>query len=229
MKYFLVVVMLISAHVTKADIYTCKNEKGNVTFQDSPCYGAQPLTERIISKRTISLPTTTEEEVGKINSQFTRKRIVIEGDSKYKAQVSTCLNLIKENSKEDHEFIIKHIGIIKQNPKSGMEAWKSPPVFLLSNRTAFHSVAWCASAIAHDAYHSYLFKANKVEGEKYPPYETWGGFSAEIKCNKYQISVMRKIGGSEYDIKYLQDQDGTHGDTNKDGKIDASDRDGVNW
>jgi hypothetical protein len=229
MKYFLVLVMLISAHVAKADIYTCKNEKGNVSFQDSPCSGIKPSGKEISSKKSISASSTGAEEIDKINSQFSRNRIAIEGDSKYTAQVSACLNLIKENSKEDYKFIIKHIGIIKQNPKSGMEAWKSPPVFLLSNRTAFHSVTWCASAIAHDAYHSYLFKVNKVEGEKYPPYETWGGFSAERKCNKYQISVMRKIGGSEYDIKYLQDQEGTHGDTNKDGKIDASDRNGVDW
>ncbi|MBL4796126.1 MAG: DUF4124 domain-containing protein [Oleispira sp.] len=228
MKYFLVVVMLMSAHVTKADIYKCKNEKGAVTFQDSPCSGMKS-SEAAIPTKSISYPATSAAEIDNINSQFSRKRIAIEGDAKYETQISACLNLIKENSKEDYNFVVKHIGIIKQNPKSGMQAWKTPPVFLFSNKSAFHSLTWCAGGIAHDAYHSYLFKANKVEGEKYPPYETWAGFSAERKCNKYQISVMRKIGGSESDITYLINQDGTHGDTNKDGKIDASDREGVDW
>jgi len=228
MKYFLVVVMLMNAHFVTADIYKCKNEKGSITFQDSPCSGMKS-SEAAIPTKSISHPATSAAEIDNINSQFSRNRIAIEGDQKYKAHLSKCLNLIKNRSKEDYDFVVKHIGIIKQNPRSGMQAWKSPPIFLLSNKSAFHSLTWCASAIAHDAYHSYLYQENKPAGGGHPPYETWGGFSAERKCNKYQISVMRKIGGSESDITYLINQDGTHGDTNKDGKIDASDRAGIDW
>lgn len=227
-RVLLVFLVVISAHIAKADIYKCINKKGVATFQDSQCSGVKS-SEAVKSTKTISYSSTNATEFDKINSRFTRKYIVIEGDSEYKAHVSKCLNLIKYNSKKDYDFVVKYIGIIKQNPKSGMEAWKSPPVFLLSNWSAFHSLTWCASVIAHDAYHSYLFKANKVEGEKFPPQESWAGFNAERQCNEYQIAVMRKIGSSESDIEYVENQDGTHGDTNKDGKIDASDREGVDW
>lgn len=233
MKYLLIGLMLISANVTRADIFKCENNKGNITYQDSPCDGSKPLAKATISKEDLLTPaggtSKIDAAITKINAQFTRKKIAIEGDSKYKNQITKCLNLIRNHSKEDYSFVVKHIGIIKQHPKSGMFAWKSPPVFQMSNKSAFHSLTWCAGGIAHDAYHSYLFRENKVEGEKYPPYETWGGFSAEKKCIQYQISVMRKIGGSESDIKYLEAQDGTHGDTNKDGKLDHRDREGITW
>lgn len=229
MKYFLVVALLIIAHAAKGDIYKCKNDKGGIAFQDTPCFGLKPLKKPVLSRKTSLDFLENTAGIDEINSKFKRKHIAIDGDKKYKSHVSKCLNLIKSRSIEDYDFIVKYIGIIKQNPKSGMQAWKSPPIFLLSDKSAFHSLTWCASAIAHDAYHSYLYQQNKPVGGGHPPYESWGGFSAERKCNQYQISVMRKIGSSESDIKYLEGQDGTHGDTNKDGKLDKTDHEGVDW
>jgi hypothetical protein len=155
--------------------------------------------------------------------------ITIEGNSKYKIQVKKCLQLLSLKAKSEYKLIKKHIGVIRQSNKSGMKAWEQPPRYLMSDQTAFYSVTWCASTIAHDAYHSYLYQKYIPSNGGKPPYEKWGGFKAEKEAIKYQEKVMKKIGSSNHEIKYLKTLDGTHGDSNKDGKLDSEDYKQRSW
>ena len=149
--------------------------------------------------------------------------IEIEGSSKYRGQVEACLDLLSKKAQREYQFIKDHIGIISQNGKSGMRAWENPPRYQMSDTTAFYSISWCAGTIAHDAYHSFLYKKySPINGGK-PPYEKWAGTSAEKKSIKFQLSVMRKIGASNHEISYLKSLDGTHGDVNGDGKLNNED------
>ncbi|WP_049630670.1 hypothetical protein [Cellvibrio sp. pealriver] len=161
--------------------------------------------------------------------------IEIEGTPKYKKQVEACLGLLERKASAEYEFIRSHIGIIAQNKRSGMRAWEVPPRYQMSDTTAFYSVTWCAGTIAHDAYHSYLYKKhaaingeNNGNGEK-PAYELWGGKSAEKEAIEFQLKVMKKIGASAHEINYLTSLDGTHGDANSDGKLDGEDYKQRNW
>jgi hypothetical protein len=147
----------------------------------------------------------------------------IEGSVKYKKQVTNCLDLLARKAPKELAFVKNHIGKISQNEKSGMRAWEDPPLFQMSDTIAFHSLTWCSGSIAHDAYHSYLYMKHSPEGGGTPPYEKWAGFTAEKQSIDFQISVMKKIGASDNEVKYLESLDGKHGDVNRDGKLDSED------
>lgn len=155
--------------------------------------------------------------------------ISIEGDARYEAQLTQCLDLLAKKANDDYQFITDYIGVIAQGNRSGMRAWENPPRYEMSDKTAFYSVTWCAGTIAHDAYHSYLFHKHKPANGGKTPYEKWGGFAAEREAIDFQIKVMKKIGASAHELNYLGTLDGTHGDTNKDGKLNSKDYEQRNW
>ncbi len=155
--------------------------------------------------------------------------LTVQGNRGYQKQVQQCLDVLKSKAPNDYDFITQYIGIIKQNSRSGMRAWLSPPQFDMSDVTAFYSVTWCAGSIAHDAYHSYLYQKHKPVSGGHPAYDKWAGFEAERQAIAYQIKVMEKIGAASHEITHLKSQDGTHGDVNKDGKITAEDYQNRTW
>lgn len=155
--------------------------------------------------------------------------ITVKGTSEYKSQVNECLNLLSSKTESDYMFIKKYIGIIQQSNKSGMKAWENPPRYFMSDKTAFYSLTWCASTIAHDSYHSYLYQKNKSKYGGRPQYKKWGGFEAEKEAIKYQEKIMRIIGSSDHEINYIKTLDVTHGDTNNDGKLDSTDYKQRTW
>jgi len=149
--------------------------------------------------------------------------IEVEGSLKYKGQVEGCLDLLSKKAKSEYKLVKDHIGVISQNGKSGMRAWENPPRYQMSDTTAFYSLSWCAGTIAHDAYHSFLYKKySPIDGGK-PPYDKWAGTSAEKKSIDFQLSVMKKIGASNHEISYLKSLDGMHGDVNGDGRLNNED------
>lgn len=155
--------------------------------------------------------------------------ILLEGDDKFVSQVRSCLDLLKNKSKKEYKLITKHIGVIVQHEKSGMLAWATPPRFQLSEKTAFYSLTWCAGAIAHDAYHSFLYQKHLPRNGKHTPSHKWAGFASEKKAIKFQIRVMTKIGASDRELNYMKSQDGLHGDVNGDGKLTKEDYDKRDW
>ncbi len=162
-------------------------------------------------------------------NDVSRSTILIEGDDKFVLQVQLCLDLLEKKSKKEYRLITKHIGVISQNEKSGMLAWATPPRFQLSKKTAFYSLTWCAGAIAHDAYHSFLYQKHLPENGKPTLRRKWAGFASEKKAIKFQLRVMEKIGASAGELNYLKSQDGLHGDINGDGKLTKEDYDKRDW
>lgn len=155
--------------------------------------------------------------------------ILLKGDDKFVAQVQSCLDLLAKKSKKEYKLITKHIAVIVQHEKSGMLAWATPPRFQLSKKTAFYSLTWCAGAIAHDAYHSFLYQKHLPKNGKHTPSHKWAGFASEKKAIKFQIRVMKKIGASDRELNYMESQDGLHGDVNGDGKLTKEDYDKRDW
>ena len=155
--------------------------------------------------------------------------VEVTGTPGFIKQVEGCLSLLSAKAGDEYEFINDHIGIISQNDRSGMRAWEKPPRYQMSDKTAFYSLTWCAGTIAHDAYHSYLYRKHSPADGARPDYEKWAGFAAERQCIDFQISVMNKIGASDHEIDYLKSLDGTHGDVNGDGKLDEKDYQQRNW
>ena len=84
------------------------------------------------------------------------KDIEIRGSKAFREQVNKSLKLLKNKAPDAYGIVIHNVGRIEQGKHSGMWAYKTPPTFELNDRTAFCSITWCASSIAHDSYHSKL-------------------------------------------------------------------------
>ncbi|MBI4656063.1 MAG: hypothetical protein HY746_04845 [Elusimicrobia bacterium] len=156
-------------------------------------------------------------------------KIEIAGSAEFKQQVAKALILLRKKAPEEYEIVKKHIGKIEENERSGMLAYKEPPVYQMSLKTAFYSITWCAGTIAHDAYHSKLYHDYEKRHGKPVPYDEWAGFEAEKKCIKYQLETLGKIKAPENEMDYCLSLDGTHGDVNHDGKIDKTDYELRDW
>ena len=163
--------------------------------------------------------------VGIANSKH---KIMINGNATFKQHVSGCLDLLAKEYPEAYKFSLKYIGIIAQSRRSGMLAWNKPPIYHMSDKTAYYSLTWCASSIAHDAYHSYLYQKFKPKGSQRTPDHYWADFKAERKAIQYQTRVAKQIGASDHELDYLGTLDGKHADVNGDGSVtlkDLADRD----
>lgn len=155
------------------------------------------------------------------------KEVVIKGNPDFVKQISKALALLKEKAPEAYDMVNEYVGKIEQENISGMSPFKIPPVMSLSDVTIYSSLTWCASVIAHEAFHSKLYhdyrKKHPWRVQIVPP-EVWGNFEAERKCLKHQLGVLKQINAPIHEINYVASGDGTHGDLNGDGKVDKKDQ-----
>jgi len=112
--------------------------------------------------------------------------IEIIGPDDFVSRVKEALSLLEQKSHAEFLTVKANIGRIEQAPppptsQSGMAAYEDPPTFYLGRKTAFYSLTWCASCIAHDAYHSKLYHDYKSEFPGKPvPDSVWGGPPVEL-------------------------------------------------
>ncbi len=159
----------------------------------------------------------------------TQDQIEIKGTHRFVTRVVSCLDLIKTNDLESYEFINKYIGVIKQHPTSGMDAAADPPTFEMSTKTAFYSLTWCASSIAHDAYHSYLYQKHRPKLGSKSQHKMWMGARAEGKSIHFQRRVSQRIGAPPEELNYLLNLKGTHSDLDGDGRFTQKDYEKRDW
>ncbi len=154
--------------------------------------------------------------------------IYINGDTKFVPYVNKCLDLLASKSADDYAFVTKYIGEVVQSPTSGMNVRSIPPSFMLSNRSAYYSLTWCAAIFVHDAHHSYSYQ-QRVKNNQNNVRTSEQIFSEEQEANARQITAMERIGAPKREIDHMKKQDGTHGDVNKDGKYDWKDQQLRDW
>ena len=155
--------------------------------------------------------------------------IAIRGDAEFQRRVGEALKLLRNKVPKVYADIARYIGAIEQSDRSGMRAWEKPPVFQMSSKTLSHSKTWAASCIAHESYHSKLYHDYLSRHGSSVPDNVWADKEAELKCVKFQIGVAKKLNAPRREISYLQSLDGSHGDVDQDGKLDAEDYEKRNW
>ena len=128
--------------------------------------------------------------------------IEICGRKEFLLQTEKSLDLLKPTSQFD--IIQAHISIIQQGSRSGMKAWAQKPTFVVGKRTWRYSTIWYAGAIAHDAYHSKLYREakNPLTGMAADT-DAWTGAEAEKKCLAFQRQVLLELGADADTIAYL--------------------------
>ncbi len=156
--------------------------------------------------------------------------IRIKGDAEFIAQTRAALILLEEKYPDAFKKVQTYIGIIEQGEHSGMWVWENPPRYEVGEATAFFSVTWYASTIAHDATHSELYTQYQItHPNQTVPEDAYGGVDIERFCIGYQLEVSKRIGAPQSEIDYLSTLDGTHCDLDYDGDCDWGDYQNRNW
>ncbi len=156
--------------------------------------------------------------------------IEIRGDAKFVIQTRAALILLDQKAPAAFEKIQTYVGMIEQGEHSGMWAWETPPRYEVGDATAFFSVTWYASTIAHDATHSELYAQYQAAHPNQPvPEDAYGGVEVERFCIGYQLDVSKQIGAPQSEMDYLSTLDGTHCDLDHDGDCDWDDYQNRNW
>jgi hypothetical protein len=164
---------------------------------------------------------------GKPHPEEARPEIV--GSAEFVERVTQSLDLLESKAADAYAIVIRYVGRIEQGEHSGMWAYRTPPTYEMTDRTAFYSLTWCAGTIAHDSYHSKLYHDHRARNPGSVPGSVWSGEEAELKCIRHQIEVMELIGAPKHEIEHCRQADGKHADIDKDGKYDWEDFKKRDW
>jgi len=138
----------------------------------------------------------------------------VAGSERFKGQVREAMALLQQQDSAAYGVVTNNVGRIQEGGRSGMQADATPPVYVMSETTALHSLTWCAATIAHDSFHSKLYHDYQRAHPGPVPDSIWVGRGAERQCMEYQLEVMHRIGASEWEISYARTQADGHFVTN---------------
>ena len=174
---------------------------------------------------TVLLPDTpTPSPTSEGDSAGTYEETTIVGNADFIDQTRRALSLLETKAPDAYQKVLSYVAIIEQGDRSGMWAAEELPRYEVGDTTAFYSVTWYASTIAHDATHSELYHRYLAEhpGQSVPA-DVWTGIEVERFCNAYQLDVAKQIGGPVVEVDYLAGLTGTHCDVDGDGDCDGDD------
>jgi hypothetical protein len=150
--------------------------------------------------------------------------ILIHGSDAFVQQTRQALDLLRVKAPDAYSIVTTYVSIIEEGEHSGMWANEEQPRYEVNDKTAFYSLTWYASTIAHDATHSELYHKylDSHPGQGVPD-DIWIGVGPEKFCIAFQLDVLKRIGGPSSEVDYLATQTGTHCDLDGDGDCDYAD------
>src|SRR3989344_5011224 len=134
-------------------------------FQRKRSQARIKITEAPDKSQRSGLPQNGSKEIiynlllFQISMRYNNINII--GSKKFQEQTVKALDLIKGKSKNDFNKIKKYLRKIKSAQISGMILEKAQ--FDVSNKNAFNSLEWYASAIVHDIHHYYLHTIKNLQ------------------------------------------------------------------
>lgn len=156
--------------------------------------------------------------------------IDVRGSDAFVTQTRAALKLLSERAPDAYEKILAYVGVIEQGQHSGMWAFENPPRYEVGDPTAFSTLTWYASTIAHDATHSELYYNYRSTHPGEPvPQEAWADVRSERFCIAYQLFVATRIGAPVSETEYLAGLTGDHCDVDHDGDCDWDDYYARDW
>jgi hypothetical protein len=142
----------------------------------------------------------------------------ITGTEVFRVSIMQGLVLLNLSAPKDFKLITNYVREIHEGKRTGVSYKDLNPAVYISIKSATSSVPWRASAIAHEAYHIKLYRDAH---NSYNDYKA--RVIAEETVIKYQRSVLDQVGGSRYELEYIDTVKGDHFDTNGDGKYTIED------
>lgn len=211
---------------------SARSEVGTLTATDaaSPtAIGTPSPTNSPIADAPLPTSTLTSPDEITGGPSSTDGPIEIVGDPDFVHQTQLALSLLQTKAPDAFQKAEAFVAIIEQADHSGMWAYEQLPRYAVSDQTAFYSVTWYASTIAHDSTHSELYHEYLELNGAPVPDDVWTGVAVERFCNAYQLDVLRRIGGPADEVDYLANQTGTHCDLDGDGDCDWDDYNSRDW
>lgn len=130
------------------------------------------------------------------------EKIQIRGKEDFVGRVKGALLLIKEKAPHAWVLISEHVKKIEEGGATGMFPYAPGSPAVLSQETALCSLAWCAGAIIHNAFHAKLYREYQSAHDASVPDEAWLGPETEKKCIEFQINAMRQMGAGHPETQY---------------------------
>jgi hypothetical protein len=155
--------------------------------------------------------------------------IQIIGSNDFPVQVARSLLLLKLVDPETFARVTNAIGIVRQDFRTAVWHTNKPPPVIMSTKSAFVSLTWCAAALAHEARHVELARQRPPEvtiayGGHKPKIRGYKDFQRdELECIALELRVLKRLGATHTEVAIVKSQDGTHFDVNRDGKWDSED------
>jgi hypothetical protein len=134
----------------------------------------------------------------------------IVGSARFSNQVERAILLLKKCDTNAYAIVTNCVGRKQEGKRSGMWAYKAPPTYEMSDASAFCSLTWCAAVVAHDSFHSKLYRDYRKDHGEPVPDSVWTGTAAEQQCMKFQLAVMEHIGASKGEMDYARKQADGH-------------------
>ncbi len=127
--------------------------------------------------------------------------ILVRGTAHFRSRTRESLRALRVTP--EFELIRGHLGVIRQGRRSGMQAWRKKPTFVVGKRTWQDSVLWYAGAIAHDAYHAKLYVDAKRQRQGKPDADAWTGAACEKQCLSFQRGILARLGADDKTLAYI--------------------------
>lgn len=125
----------------------------------------------------------------------------------FKPRVRAAMLVLRDKAYSEFSDLVCSVRLIRCHTKTGADVLATPPTIDLSVMMWGQEIPYVASVLAHETCHHLLHLAGK-------PYI---GDEAELICNAYGLSVMRKVGVSARLIAHHEKDDGKHWDVDGDG------------
>lgn len=155
-------------------------------------------------------------------------------ESVFVYKIEKAVQLLKNKSPEEFKTMQAVIGKIRATRASGANYNEEIMTIEIASRTFEASLEWLASVLIHETRH---IKKYRDTGKKYGGAFQMSDKKAalqvmideELDCNRIQLVVLEKIGGTKFEIDYLRAQKGDHFDIDKDGDYDWDDYNIRSW
>lgn len=131
--------------------------------------------------------------------------------SEFRPKIVRCLSLLRDRAGSYSTWFDSYNLKIRAAARSGANF--GDDAIDIARPTFNASDAWLASVIIHETIHFWQYRTGNYQA----------GRVAETEANRYQLGVLRSVGGSAAELAHLQAQTGDHADRNGDGVYDQRD------
>lgn len=191
---------------SSATVFKCAQPDGKVAYQSVPCPSGNGASLNIPDAPPV------ENDFPAAPPRTGGAEPEITGPEPLQQRAREALALLKARDPAAYAVVVGYIGKVEPGERSAMRANADPPTMFLARTAATFSATYIAAVFAHESYHSKMYYDYLGANPGKPvPRQAWGGTRAEIRCVRYELGVMNRIGATRSEIEWVTGHsDGSH-------------------